>query len=250
MFIFGDAYYGRVDRVAGLFLVKTRFLHVWWIPFVPRESWVVVDDGRGEHGQRIPLSWRSVLVTWSRVAIGFFFVFMVMTLFLLSQTNPKNVRVHPIVSAAFVTALIALLAGAYALTYRWARPSADRAFQLAAWLGVDPAEVADRLPLSEHPVRPVLAESVTAGWRYDLVVLNDDTHTYDYVVGLLREVFGVSETKALALALAIDRTGRVVVFTGSLDDVNAKREQILARGRDPSLPRSDGPLRVEILEAG
>lgn len=97
---------------------------------------------------------------------------------------------------------------------------------------------------------PVLGDSPEPGWRYDLVVLNDDAHTYDYVVSLLREVFEVSEARALAFARAIDRTGRAVVFTGTLDEATRKRDEILARGPDSRLARSVGPLVVEIVAAG
>lgn len=96
---------------------------------------------------------------------------------------------------------------------------------------------------------PMLGESGAPGSKYNLVVLNDDMHTYNYVVGLLGEVFGVSGERAFAFARAIGRLGRVVVFSGSRDEVNSKRDQILAWGPDSHLPHSSGPLSVEILEA-
>ena len=43
--IYGDDYFGKVDHVPGLFFVKTRFLHCMWVPLVPRESYLMVDDG-------------------------------------------------------------------------------------------------------------------------------------------------------------------------------------------------------------
>ena len=148
MFFFGDAYFGRVDRVPGLFHVKTRFLHVWWIPFVPRESWVV-DDGRGNHGRRIHLSWKSVFVTWSRVAVGFLFVFTGLMLVPIFGSDPKQITVHPIIAAGIILTVLTVLAGAYALTYWCAKPDVHRAFELAKWLDIDPNEVVDRFPRSQ-----------------------------------------------------------------------------------------------------
>jgi ATP-dependent Clp protease adaptor protein ClpS len=118
-----------------------------------------------------------------------------------------------------------------------------------AWCGADtrngsraPAEV------GAGPGEPVLGDPAAPGPKYSLIVLNDDTHTYDYVVRLLQEVLGVSAERATAFALAIDKTGRAVVFTGSLDEVTRKRDLILARGPDASEPRSTGPLGVDVVE--
>lgn len=149
MFFFGDAYFGRVDWVPGMFYVKTRFLHVWWVPLVPRESWVVEDDGQGKHGHRIHLSWKSVFVAWSRVALGFLFIFAGLFLVASLGADPKQMTVHPIVTAGIFLSVMAMLAGAYALTYRWAKPCERRAFELAKWMGADPSEVANRFPLSQ-----------------------------------------------------------------------------------------------------
>ncbi len=121
MIVFGHAYYGHVDWVPGLFYVKTRFLHFWWIPFAPCESWVVADDGRGERGHRIRLSWKSVLVTWSRTFLGCLLVFSGMMFIPIYNANPKQMTVHPLVAAGAIVAIMLLLAGLYALTYRWAK---------------------------------------------------------------------------------------------------------------------------------
>jgi hypothetical protein len=62
MFIVGARLYGKVDALPGLFFVKTRFLHVYWIPVVPRESYLLLDPKHSSegHGVRIPLRWKSV----------------------------------------------------------------------------------------------------------------------------------------------------------------------------------------------
>jgi hypothetical protein len=147
MLFFGHDYYGAVDRVPGMFYVKTLFFHIWWFPLVPRESWVVADDGQDQHGYRIPLSRKSVIVGWSRYFLGTLFLGLGLLLVVMFLGDPKKleVKVHPLVAAGGMLTIMALVAGAYTLTYRWARPSEARAFQLARWMGADPSDVADRL---------------------------------------------------------------------------------------------------------
>jgi ATP-dependent Clp protease adaptor protein ClpS len=118
-----------------------------------------------------------------------------------------------------------------------------------AWYGADTRRVSGaRAGVGAGPAEPVLGDPAAPGPRYNLIVLNDDTHTYGYVERLLQEVLGVSAERATAFALAIDRTGRAVVFIGSLDEVTRKRDRILAYGPDASEPESTGPLGVEVVE--
>jgi len=44
------------------------FVHIWFIPLIPLQSVLVMDDGTGNNRARIPLSLRSVLVAWFRGA--------------------------------------------------------------------------------------------------------------------------------------------------------------------------------------
>ena len=99
-----------------------------------------------------------------------------------------------------------------------------------------------------NPVEPVLGDSVAPGPKYDLVVMNDDTHTFGYVIQLLQEVLGVPLDRAQSFTLAIDQMGCATVFRGPLDEVTRKRDRILAYGPDASMPGSTGPLDVQIME--
>src|SRR5262245_49619284 len=70
----GDNYYGRIDRVPQLFYVCTRFLHVCFVPIVPRDSWLVGESGDKALRPivvRLPLNWRSVFMGWFRGALYF-----------------------------------------------------------------------------------------------------------------------------------------------------------------------------------
>ena len=67
---------------------------------------------------------------------------------------------------------------------------------------------------------------------YAVVVLNDDDHTYAYVIDVLCRFCGHTVEKAYKLAQEIDRTGRAVVWTGSLEVAELKRDQIRGMGPD------------------
>src|SRR5438309_3677215 len=63
---------------------------------------------------------------------------------------------------------------------------------------------------------------------YNVVLLNDDDHSYAYVIVMLQELFGYPPEKGFQLAKEVDTTGRVIVFTGPLEVAELKRDQIHA----------------------
>src|SRR5437868_12811574 len=77
---------------------------------------------------------------------------------------------------------------------------------------------------------------------YHVILLNDDDHTYEYVIRMLKELFGYPETKGFLMAEEVDRTGRVIVLTTSLERAELKRDQIHACGPDPLLDRCKGSM--------
>jgi ATP-dependent Clp protease adaptor protein ClpS len=67
---------------------------------------------------------------------------------------------------------------------------------------------------------------------YAVIVLNDDDHTYEYVIDALCKVCRHPAEKALQLAVQIDQTGRAIVWTGSFEVAELKRDQIRGMGTD------------------
>ena len=49
--------------------------------------------------------------------------------------------------------------------------------------------------------------------RYNVVLLDDDDHTYEYVIEMLRKLFGHSHEMAFQMACEVDNAGRVIVDT-------------------------------------
>jgi ATP-dependent Clp protease adaptor protein ClpS len=84
---------------------------------------------------------------------------------------------------------------------------------------------------------------------YHVIILNDEEHTFEYVIELLAKLFGHSRTKGEALAWTIHTQGRAVVFTTHKELAELKREQVLAYGPDPRMSKSKGPLGCYIEPA-
>jgi ATP-dependent Clp protease adaptor protein ClpS len=90
-------------------------------------------------------------------------------------------------------------------------------------------------------------EKVQLAPRWHVVLLDDDEHTYDYVVEMLGAVFGHSRARAYRMAVEVDKTGRVIVWTGAREVAEFKQERIHAHGADPRIPASKGAMSA-VLE--
>jgi|SRR3954447_5828596 len=85
---------------------------------------------------------------------------------------------------------------------------------------------------------------------YHLVLLDDDVHTYDYVVEMLQKLFCHSATEAFQHAVEVDTAGRTVVITCGLAEAEFGRDQIHAYGPDPRIPKCKGSMRAVVEPAG
>jgi ATP-dependent Clp protease adaptor protein ClpS len=84
---------------------------------------------------------------------------------------------------------------------------------------------------------------------YHVILLNDDDHTYQYVIHMLLTLFGHPPEKGFKMAEEVDKTGRVIVDTTSRERAELKQEQIHAFGPDPLLPRCQGSMSAVIEPA-
>ena len=82
---------------------------------------------------------------------------------------------------------------------------------------------------------------------WHVVLLDDNDHTYEYVIQMLGALFHYGVERAFALAREVDETGRVIVETSVFERAEFKREQIRAYGADPRLDHSHGSMRA-VLE--
>jgi ATP-dependent Clp protease adaptor protein ClpS len=84
---------------------------------------------------------------------------------------------------------------------------------------------------------------------YHLLLLDDDHHSYDYVVEMLGSVLGYGSEKAFALARIVDTEGRVIVETASHDHVTRHQRQVHSYGADPRIPTSLGSMSAVVEPA-
>jgi ATP-dependent Clp protease adaptor protein ClpS len=81
---------------------------------------------------------------------------------------------------------------------------------------------------------------------YRVVLLDDNDHTYDYVIEMLQTIFVFSTEEAYRHAEEVDRSGRTVLITCELAQAEFARDQIQAYGRDWRLVRSKGSMTALI----
>jgi ATP-dependent Clp protease adaptor protein ClpS len=81
---------------------------------------------------------------------------------------------------------------------------------------------------------------------YRVVLLDDDDHTYDYVIEMLQKIFIFSLEQAYRHAEEVDRCGRTVLITCELAQAEFARDQILGYGPDRRLARSRGSMSAII----
>jgi ATP-dependent Clp protease adaptor protein ClpS len=81
---------------------------------------------------------------------------------------------------------------------------------------------------------------------FNVILLDDDDHSYDYVIQMLRRLCGHSEEQGYRLAHEVDSSGRAVVYTTHLELAELKRDQILSFGADPRNARCRGSMSAVV----
>src|SRR5438067_6891918 len=84
---------------------------------------------------------------------------------------------------------------------------------------------------------------------YRVVLLDDDDHTYDYVIEMLQKIFIFTLEQAYRHAQEVDRTGRTILITCELREAEFGRDQIHSYGPDWRLPRSKGSMSAVVEPA-
>ena len=84
---------------------------------------------------------------------------------------------------------------------------------------------------------------------YNVILLDDDEHSFEYVIYMLKTLFGHPPERGYRMALEVDATGRVIVATTNLEHAELKRDQIHAFGPDPLVWRCKGSMSAIIERA-
>lgn len=72
--------------------------------------------------------------------------------------------------------------------------------------------------------------------RYQVILMNDDFTTMDFVVEVLRDFFSMSEEQAAQIMLAVHKQGKAVCGTYSKDVAETKAEQVNQYAREHGYP--------------
>jgi ATP-dependent Clp protease adaptor protein ClpS len=97
--------------------------------------------------------------------------------------------------------------------------------------------------------RPAQATETRREPPYNVIILNDEDHTFEYVIELLSKLFRHPLERARQLTWEVHSRGRAIVFTTHRELAELKRDQVLAYGPDPRLSRSKGPIGCVIEPA-
>jgi len=111
--------------------------------------------------------------------------------------------------------------------------------------------MSESITLPETTVRtePKRDEKTRRQPPYHVILVNDDDHTFDYVVHMMQRLFGHPVEKGYQIAVEVHTKGRVIVDTTSRERAELKRDQIHAFGPDPLLARCQGSMTATIEPA-
>ena len=84
---------------------------------------------------------------------------------------------------------------------------------------------------------------------FHAVLLDDDEHTYDYVIEMLQKLFFLTRDQAFQHAVEVDTTGRTIVVTCELPQAEFARDQIHAYGPDWRMPKCKGSMSAVVEPA-
>jgi ATP-dependent Clp protease adaptor protein ClpS len=84
---------------------------------------------------------------------------------------------------------------------------------------------------------------------WNVILLDDDDHTYDYVVEMLCRLFFKTLEEAYRHAVEVDSTGRTIVMTCEKEAAEFARDQIHGYGPDWRMPKCKGAMSALIEPA-
>jgi ATP-dependent Clp protease adaptor protein ClpS len=82
--------------------------------------------------------------------------------------------------------------------------------------------------------------------RYNVILWDDDDHSYEYVIRMMRRLFGHSIDRGFVIAREVDSQGRAICLTTTMEHAELKRDQIHAFGKDDQIGRCKGSMKATI----
>lgn len=84
---------------------------------------------------------------------------------------------------------------------------------------------------------------------WNVVLLNDDDHSYEYVIKMVQQLFHHPLEKAFIIAQTVDTAGRAVCLTTHKEHAELKRDQVHAFGPDRLIASCKGAMSAVIEPA-
>jgi len=84
---------------------------------------------------------------------------------------------------------------------------------------------------------------------WHVVLVDDDDHSYEYVIALASKVFRKSLTEGLEIAKTVDKRGRAICMTTHRELAELKQQQIHSFGADPLVASSAGAMSAVLVPA-
>ena len=82
--------------------------------------------------------------------------------------------------------------------------------------------------------------------RYNVILWNDDDHSFEYVIEMMQKLFAHPEPKGRLIAMEVHKTGRSICLTTTMEHAELKRDQIHAYGADKMIARCKGAMSATI----
>ena len=82
--------------------------------------------------------------------------------------------------------------------------------------------------------------------RYNVLLWDDDDHSYEYVIVMMRKLFGHPIERGMQIAVQVDAGGKAICLTTTLEHAELKRDQIHAFGKDILISRCKGSMSASI----
>jgi len=138
IFIHGSGLYGKCDHLPKLFYVATRFGHIWYMPLIPWQSYLVIDGTESRKdfsGCPIGLSAKSILLAYFRMISFLGAVCSMISLAVILNTVQGAIDWT---QAGLLIVVSIVLFALFWASYRLGQPSPARALMLGKAAGIDP----------------------------------------------------------------------------------------------------------------
>ena len=113
--------------------------------------------------------------------------------------------------------------------------------------GVKPVSQQEECTVVEQPAGDVEQQQRTRQQpRYQVILWDDDDHSYEYVIKMLQSLFGHPVERGYELAARVDQDGRAVCLTTTMEHAELKRDQIHSFGGDKLIQHCKGSMSASI----